>query len=236
MELNRYLQNPGIGRSDKLLLILFHEKSAMEVRGIKERGAQHGLQKIKTWNISEILKRSYPQAIKTENGWKITTEGQKRLFDQKLIEKPAVAIQNNTLLSILSSVPDGYIKQYIEETVKAVELGLFRSAIILSWIGCISIMQEYVLQKKLQDFNTELIRRFPKAKKIKKKDDFGYIKEYDFLQICNSISMIGKNVRQELEHRLQLRNSCGHPNSFTVGESTVIFHLEFLINNIYLKF
>jgi hypothetical protein len=41
--------------------------------------------------------------------------------------------------------------------------------------------------------------------------------ETTFLQIAESISMLGKNVKQELEGCLRLRNSCGHPNSLKIG-------------------
>ncbi len=60
--------------------------------------------------------------------------------------------------------------------------------------------------------------------------------EYDFLQIVEAISMIGKNVKQELEKQLKLRNACGHPNSLKVSENIAAAHLELLILNVFVPF
>jgi hypothetical protein len=45
--------------------------------------------------------------------------------------------------------------------------------------------------------------------------------------------MIGKNVKQELEACLKLRNACGHPNSLKIGSHKVAAHLETLALNVY---
>jgi hypothetical protein len=63
------------------------------------------------------------------------------------------------------------------------------------------------------------------------------MKEHDFLDVLNAIGVLGKNVKQELQNNcLQLRNSCGHPNSFKVGEHRVAAHIETLIQNVFSKF
>ena len=93
-----------------------------------------------------------------------------------------------------------------------------------------------ILNNHLTDFELELKKRKPKSKQIKTLDDLASLKEYDFLQITSSISVIGKNVRQELEQCLKLRNACAHPNSLSLGEIRVAAHLEVLILNVYQKF
>ena len=62
------------------------------------------------------------------------------------------------------------------------------------------------------------------------------MKEYDFLQVLAALSIIGKNVKDELEQCLKLRNSCGHPNSLKIGEHKVASHIEILILNVYSKY
>jgi hypothetical protein len=62
------------------------------------------------------------------------------------------------------------------------------------------------------------------------------MKEYDFLQILESISVIGKNVKTELEACLRLRNACGHPNSLRLAEHRVNSHIETLVLNVYARF
>ena len=48
--------------------------------------------------------------------------------------------------------------------------------------------------------------------------------------------MIGKNVKQELEGCLKLRNGCGHPNTLKLGPIKVASHLETLGQNVYAVF
>lgn len=57
--------------------------------------------------------------------------------------------------------------------------------------------------------------------------------EFDLLQICQALGVIGKNVREELEVCLKLRNGCGHPNSLKVAESRVAAHIETLMQNVF---
>ena len=60
--------------------------------------------------------------------------------------------------------------------------------------------------------------------------------EYDFLQILENRSIIGKSVKAELEGCLKLRNGCGHPNSLHVAEHRVSSHIEILALNVFAKF
>jgi hypothetical protein len=62
------------------------------------------------------------------------------------------------------------------------------------------------------------------------------MKEFEFLQVLVGISVLGKNVKEELEVCLKLRNGCGHPNSLVVGEHKTSAHLETLIQNVYTCF
>jgi hypothetical protein len=62
------------------------------------------------------------------------------------------------------------------------------------------------------------------------------MKEADFLNVIEGLSIIGKNVKQELEQCLKLRNACGHPNSLKFGLRRVASHIEVLILNVFSKF
>jgi hypothetical protein len=62
------------------------------------------------------------------------------------------------------------------------------------------------------------------------------MKEANFLQVLETISVIGRNTKQELEECLKLRNATGHPTSLKYGESKVAAHIEILIMNVFAKF
>jgi len=82
-------------------------------------------------------------------------------------------------------------------------------------------------------FNTEAKKRDAKWKPAKTADDLGKLREFTFLEIAEAISIFGKNVKQELEACLKLRNGCGHPNSLKIGSNKVAAHLETLAINVF---
>lgn len=63
------------------------------------------------------------------------------------------------------------------------------------------------------------------------------MKESEFLDILAMLSVIGKNVKEQLKNNcLSLRNACGHPNSFKIGRGMVESYLEILLLNVYESF
>ena len=136
----------------------------------------------------------------------------------------------------LADISDPLIEAFVTEAITCHEMGLHRAAVVLAWVGCVSVLQEYVVQNKLPEFNAEARRRGEKWKAAKTRDDLNRMKEYDFLQVLESISVIGKSVKQELEKRLQLRNACGHPSSLRIADNTVAAHIEVLILNVFSQF
>ena len=88
----------------------------------------------------------------------------------------------------------------------------------------------------LAAFNAEAQRVDAKWRLAKTTDDFGRIKENEFLDRLVALSVIGKNVKAELVDCLDLRNSCGHPNSLKLGSNTVASHLEILLLNVFKVF
>jgi hypothetical protein len=59
------------------------------------------------------------------------------------------------------------------------------------------------------------------------------MKEHDFLQVLEVLSILGKNVKNELEGCLKLRNGCGHPNSLKLAESRCAAHIAVLVLNVF---
>jgi len=99
-----------------------------------------------------------------------------------------------------------------------------------------ALLHQEVISKHLASFNTEASRRDAKWKPAKSADDLGRINEAAFLEIVQSVGLIGKNVKQELDTCLKLRNGCGHPNSLKVGPNKVAAHIETLALNVYAVF
>jgi hypothetical protein len=135
-----------------------------------------------------------------------------------------------------SGISSQHAKEFIDEAIGCAEASFHRAAIVLSWVGAIRVMQEHVVTNRLSDFNTEALRRDTRWRPARTADDLSRLKEYDFLQILEAISVIGKSVKAELEGCLKLRNGCGHPSSLQVSENRTASHIESLVLNVFSKF
>lgn len=236
--LKRLLHKNEYSRLQKLLFCLAVDPMKPKlVREICETAQMAGLHSVKKWNISDILVKSNGLAIRTPEGWELSYDGENlvvSLANDYIIAPPlTVAL---SLRSNLSNITDSHIKSFLSEAIECYERGLHRAAVVLSWVGAVSVLQEYIIQNKLHDFNTEASRRDSGWKNAKKREDLGRMKEFDFLQILASISIIDKSIKLELEKRLQLRNSCGHPTSLKLSDYTVAAHIEVLILNVFAQF
>jgi hypothetical protein len=133
----------------------------------------------------------------------------------------------------MTTVTDPQTKEFLDEALRCFEAGLYRAAVVLSWVGAVALLQDHVVSTRLTDFNAEATRRDKRWKAAKTRDDLSRLKEADFLHVLESISVIGKSVKHELEVCLKLRNGCGHPNSLKIGEAKAASHLETLLQNVF---
>ncbi|MEE9162424.1 MAG: hypothetical protein V3U35_05575 [Candidatus Neomarinimicrobiota bacterium] len=215
------LYKPGLSRKDALLIILGVEgkrnRTVGEIRALAE-GA--GFRKVKKWNISDILTRAPGLAIHTGSGWELTEAGKMHVANVAGVQfTGAVARRTSSnLRRYLGNIPNRATRAFVDEAIVCFEMKQYRAAVVFSWIGAVAVLYEHVLNNSLRDFNIEAQRRHPSWKTAKSFDDLALMGEYDFLQVLQSISVLGKSVKQQLERGLVLRNGCGHPNNLQIGE------------------
>lgn len=215
----------------------FEENTPKSISEIKEISKKAGFRQLDNWNVSSLLSRSNGLAIRIDKGWELTNSGK-----EKVIQLAGAAISGVTpkiassLRSHLSTISNSDTLAFLEEAIRCYETKLYRSAVVLSWVGASSLLYDHVFMHKLAEFNAEATRRDAKWKMAKNKDDLANLKEHEFLQILHSISVIGKSVKDELEGCLKFRNGCGHPNSLKIGENRVSGHIETLMLNVFSKF
>lgn len=142
----------------------------------------------------------------------------------------------NDLREQLEAIRSPQTANFLAEAISCFEQQLFRSCVILAWTGAVSLLQDRVFEQHLSLFNIEAARRNPKWKPAKSKDDLNNLKEYEFIEIIENLSMIGKNTKQQLQNILQLRNACGHPSALRVDRRGVAYVLEILTLNVYHPF
>lgn len=236
--LKALLHADGVSRTDKLLLCLGVDvDQPKSIAEIKQIAVSAGLRAAVKWNVSSLLSASRGRAIRAVDGWELGVKGKEAV--QALAgsyTSPAPPELAVLLRKELARVANPDVAAFVKEAVICFESHLYRAAVVLSWVGALSLLYEHVLQHKLAAFNAEAIRRNAKWRAAKTRDDLALMGEHDFLQVSEAISVLGKSVKHELEGCLKLRNGCGHPNSLKIGESRVSAHIEVLLMNVFSQF
>lgn len=232
------LARADITNRDKLLACLALDPLAPhKVGDIRTLAFTCGLRAASKWNISSYLTKAKALVIRTAAGWELTTSGRAHIAAVAGPLLPSVStLVVSGLRKQFSSITNDATRAFVDEAVKCLEAKLCRSAIITSWVGAISVLYDVVVTLHLPAFNSEASKCDSKWRPAKNADDLSRMKEFEFLRTLTAISVIGKNVKDELEVCLKLRNGCGHPNSLVVGEHKASAHVETLIQNVFSKF
>lgn len=221
----------------KLLLILASLGKPSQIRDVSATAVSAGFRIPKSWNVSARFKSMRGLAIRTPAGWEITKKGRQALADAGLATVGAGATQVAVDLRVtLSKINDPETHSYVDEGIRCYEAKCFRAAVVMTWLAAIDILKKEAFRNHLSSLNAEIRRINPKWKDAKVVDGLDEIKEFDFLERIHSIGIIGKNVKQKLQECLKTRNSCGHPNSFKIGQNAVASHIEILLLNVFNKF
>lgn len=226
-----------LSRSDKLLLVLSSFEEPCGVREIIRRAAEAGLRNTADWRISTVLHRTNGLAINTPTGWELSEAGKQHLRTLGVgAVRPAATNVATDLRTLLATVTDADTHSFVSEAVQCYELELYRSAVVMSWLAAVHVLKKEVFDNHLAAFNAEALRVDSKWKVARTTDDLGLMIEAKFLDRLAAISIIGKNVKTELQNCLDRRNACGHPNSYKLGPNAVTHHIETLLQNVFQRF
>lgn len=236
-ELAKWLQNSSLSQGMRVLVLLSRYEHGLTITELRKHFASHG-RKADSWNFSSILDRLSREqlVVLVLKHWTISAEGLTKLVEIGASRRVATAKAISGLRNFAGKLTDIILRDFVEETIGCLEQQFYRSAIVLSWSGAIWVLQQYVLKKKLNEFNAAGVARFPGFKKVQTEESFGRLQERDILQLLEDIHVIGKSLKGVLIQRLDLRNTCGHPNTVKVSESTAASHVELLIENVFLRF
>lgn len=234
-ELKQWLHK-DLGKLDKVLLVLATQDQPVAIAKINELAEAAGFRAMKKWNVSATLGASEGKAIRT-SGWELTDAGRMHLRGLGVASVSPAAMQVAVdLRNHLSRVTDAQTRDFVEEAIKCHEAELYRSAIVMSWLGAMDVLQKHIHQNHLTAFNAEALRVNAKWKTAVSQDDIGKMGEGDFLDRIETLSIVGKNVKAQLKACLDLRNGCGHPNSLKVSVNKSAAHIETLLQNVFEKF
>jgi hypothetical protein len=151
LDLKNLLANENFSRKEKILILLAAgDKLEKQAKDLREMALANGLIAIKKWNISQLLNGLGGAVVKLPAGWSLTDEGLAALRNLGVsTPSPSKALQP-TLRKYLANVSSQEVKEFLEEAIGALELQLYRSAVVLSWVGAVSMLYELVLAKHLR--------------------------------------------------------------------------------------
>lgn len=235
-QLKQVAHQSDVTKTDAALLcVAAGGGSAVSTATVRKLALEAGVKGAKKINFSAHLSAADDKVFKTPTGWELSPAGRAHvaaLAGKALSVSPA-ATEAQALRALLPKLKNEDARAFLTEAIVCSEQSLFRAAVVLSWVGAIALLHDVAVARYLAAINAEATRRDPKWKAAKTTDDLGRLKESTFLEIAHAVGILGRNVKDELEACLKLRNGCGHPNSLKVGANKVAAHLETLALNVY---
>jgi hypothetical protein len=230
------LSNKKISKTDKYLIITGSSSEPITSKNIKLAAFENGWKDGSKSEPSAFLSKT-GDAIRLPNGWILSENGRLRLTKAELLAPDGLLTPvMRSLEKSTNQINDPVKSAFVAEIVSSAKHNCNRSSIVLSWVGAVYLLYEFVLENKLVEYNAEISRRWPRQKEAASVDDMSTIKESEFLNVITHINIITKAEAKELSNCLDRRNTAGHPNSHNFKEVTVGSHIQSLIDIVFSKF
>jgi hypothetical protein len=182
------------------------------------------LPKAKSMNVADVLNKSgemvdSPGSSGKSHLWRLTPTGEAHV--RKILNlpeaQPEIEHSVSSLETLAAKVPHGDVRDYILESIKCLKFDALRPAVVFLWAGAVYALRDKCVAKGLAQLNAAIRLHDPRAREIKKPDDFAYIKESALLLAAEGVGILDKNQRTTMEDSLNLRNKCGHPTKYNPG-------------------
>ncbi|MDB5808067.1 MAG: hypothetical protein JWN94_189 [Betaproteobacteria bacterium] len=167
--------------------------------------------------------------------WSLTESGRQEI--RSLLNLPAqdVEVEHGigTLEGLLNDISDPEIRNYLEESVKCLQVGALRACVVFAWSGAIRTIQNRILNGGIPRLNTAIQKHDQKARHVGRIEDFAYIKDSIVLLAAKDIGILDKNEKDTLEEALNLRNRSGHPGKYRPGVKKVSSFIEDIVSIVF---
>lgn len=175
--------------------------------------------------------------IKTKTGYKLERSNLREI-EKAIGTEPHISATKSTLRAHIRQGMPATAEAFITEAISCYEHKLYRSAIIMTWLFALDSMYEYILAKKLTEFNMAYAADSSNKKslQISSKDEFSELKESKFIEICRASNIITNDVRKILDTKLGIRNTCAHPSTITISDVKCSEFIIDLLDNVTSKF
>ena len=202
----------------------YENQEAMRAEDIRKLLVAGRVPKAKTMNIPDVLNRSgasvdSPGSDGTRRLWKLTDTGYKEVRELLDLPEAEPEIEHDVavLTKLAATVPDANARGFIEEAILCLQVGALRAAVVFLWSGAIRTLHNDAWAQGAATVNAAIQKHDPRAKPLKKEDDFSAVKDAVFLKALEDLGVVDKGEKTTLEEALNLRNRCGHPTNYKPG-------------------
>lgn len=214
---------------DKCLAVLYYQhryanNEALTVDQIRSALKNARVTRWAKINVADVLAKSghyvdSPGSQGTRRLWKLTDTGKDHVRTLLGLPSAEPEIEHDvaSLMTLSSKVDDLEVREYIDESIKCLQVGALRAAVVFLWTGAIRSLQQKALSAGTKHLNTALLKHDPKVHRVSKIDDFAYVKDKITLLGLQEMGILDKGQRTTLEEALDLRNRCGHPTKYRPG-------------------
>ena len=156
-DLRNWVHGKSLAQKDVLLLAMavsgFSPKSTADLKMLLADAG--GLKKARKWNVAAILAKVPELAIQSKACWEITEKGRAHVVALGIVPETGPAKIITDKLSIAASaISSTDTRVFVEEAIECFRAHFYRAAVVLSWVGAVSAMYDYVVANKLIEFNT----------------------------------------------------------------------------------
>ena len=240
MTLVEFLHPIRTGKQGNLVLaVLFFYKQFKDADGmtaseIRAALVQAKVPKAKTMNVNAVINKSAPFVHSPrgkEDGafvFELTDSGEKYVRDLLDVPLPSAGTQQDvsTLRTLSAKISDETVRGFIDEAIQCLGADALRAAIVFLWSGAIRTLHDAALAKGEHALNAALQKQDPKARQVKKIEDFAWVKDRTFLDACADLGVLDKGQKDTLVEALGLRNRCGHPTKYRPGANKARSFIE----------
>ena len=229
----------------RILAILYYKeryegKGALTVEQIRQGlkiARARGWSKV---NVADVISKSghlvdTPGLEGNKRLWHLTDSGRAYVRELLGLPKSDVELEHDigTLQAIVSKIQNTFIRDYLEEGLKCLQVSALRACVVFVWAAAIRIIQEKLIGSYQTKVNSAIKKHDPKARDIRRLEDFAYIKDSITLLAAKELGVIDKNQKDALEEALGLRNRCGHPSKYIPGVKKVSAFIEDLVSIVF---
>ena len=237
--------NKGTHR-DRILAVLYfvhryENRNALTAEQVRQLLKKARVPRWSKVNVTDVIAKSghYVDSPGTEGNkrlWSLTPSGTGYIQERLNLPSTEPEIEHDigSLSILLKKVADKQITDYIDESVKCLQVNALRACVVFLWAGAIRTIQKNLLKYPKNVFNNALQKHDPKARQVNTIDHFSYIKDKITLLSALELGLYDKNQKDTLEEALSLRNRCGHPGKYNPGVKKVSGFVEDIVNIVFL--